>query len=127
MYCRPMDTFTHLTAWQACHQMVLAIYRATDKWPVSERYVLTSQLRRAATSVPTNIAEGTGKRGGPEMRRYLDIALGSMAEVTYQLMLARDLGYLTREQYADLEKLRNHAGKLLWGPSKTAMERGKRS
>jgi four helix bundle protein len=60
------------------------------------------------------------------MRRYLDIALGSMAEVTYQLILARDLGYLTATQYDELEALRNRAGKLLWGLSQTAMQRGKR-
>ncbi len=121
-----MDTFSHLTAWKVSHEFVLAVYRASALWPSSERYALTIQIRRSAASIPTNIAEGTGKRGGKEMRRYLDIALGSMAEATYQLILARDLEYLTPEQYTALEGLRNRAGQLLWRLHQTAMTRGAR-
>jgi four helix bundle protein len=95
--------------------MVLAIYRCTSEWPKSEQYGLTSQARRAAFSTSANIAEGSAKRGVREFRRYLDIALGSIAELTYILMLARDLGYLRAEVWGEVEAIRDHAGRLTWG------------
>lgn len=104
-----------LEAWKASHELVLAVYRGTVPWPEHERFGLTSQIRRAAASVATNIAEGSAKRGGREFRRYLDISLGSLAEVTYLLRLSRDLHYLDDKSWATLEGLRDRAGKLIWG------------
>ncbi len=95
--------------------MVLRVYEATDPWPKSERFGLALQLRRAALSVPTNMAEGAAKRGRREFRRFLDIALGSLSEVTYLLRFSRDRGLLTPELWLELENLRDTAGKLTWG------------
>ena len=74
-----MAPFERFTAWQHSHRLVVEVYRATGRWPVSERFGLAGQVRRAAVSIPTNIAEGSAKRGSREFRRYLDIALGSLA------------------------------------------------
>jgi four helix bundle protein len=94
---------------------VLAIYRITSGWPTREQYGLTSQARRAAYSITANIAEGAAKRGQRDFRRFLDISLGSIAELSYILRLARDLGYLKSEMWGEIEALRDHAGRLTWG------------
>lgn len=104
-----------LKAWLACHELVLSVYRVSATWPASERYGLTSQARRAAYSTAANIAEGSAKRSSREFRRFMDIALGSIAELTYILRLARDLGYLKPEVWGETEAMRDHAGRLTWG------------
>jgi four helix bundle protein len=104
-----------LTSWVACHELVLSVYRLTGEWPVRERYGLTSQARRAAYSAAANIAEGSAKGGVREFRRYLNIAIGSISELTYILLLARDLGYVTPEVWGEIEAMRDHAGRLTWG------------
>jgi four helix bundle protein len=104
-----------LKSWLACHDLALAIYKATKEWPKSELYGLTSQARRSAYSAAANIAEGSAKRGSAEFRRFLDISLGFLAELSYILRLARDLEYLRAEQWGELEALRDHAGRLTWG------------
>lgn len=88
-----MRPFEELRVWQAAHALTLAIYQATANFPGPEMYGLTSQLRRAAASIGSNIAEGSA-RGDTEFHQFLRISLGSAAEVEYQLLLARDLGYL---------------------------------
>jgi four helix bundle protein len=103
-----------LRAWELCHQLVLGVYRATEGWPVQERYGLTSQVRRAAASAPTNLAEGAAKHGSREFRRYVDIALGSLGETAYLLRLAKDLGVLSSEEWNSLDDLRKRAGGLTW-------------
>lgn len=109
-----MPSYERLKAWQLAYQHALAIYQLTDLFPKDERYGLTSQLRRAAFSVASNIAEGAAKRGRREFRRYLDIALGSVTEVEVGLRLARDRRYITEEQWSGIERGRNHAGVVLW-------------
>jgi four helix bundle protein len=104
-----------LKAWVACHELTLAVYRATAAWPKHEQYAMTSQARRAAFSAAANIAEGSAKRGNREFRRFLDISLGSLAELCYILLLARDLGYLPGEKWGETEAVRDHAGRLTWG------------
>jgi four helix bundle protein len=99
----------------ACHELVLSIYRVTAVWPTREQYGLTSQARRAAYSAAANIAEGSAKRGIREFRRFLNISLGSISELTYILLLARDLAYLKREEWGEIEAMRDHAGRLTWG------------
>ena len=113
----PRDGKRHerLKSWLACHTLVLAIYQLTRSWPQGELYGLTSQARRAAYSAAANIAEGSAKRGSAEFRRFLNISLGSLAELSYILLLARDLEYLKPEQWGELEALRDHAGRLTWG------------
>ena len=108
-----------LKAWVACHELVLSVYRASATWPSAERYGLTSQARRAAYSTAANIAEGSAKRGSREFRRFLDIGLGSISELTYILRLAKDLGYLKPEVWGEIEALRDHAGRLTWGLYRT--------
>ena len=109
-----MQAYERLVAWQRSHDVVLLVYRASAGWPATERYGLVSQARRAAASIPTNIAEGAAKRGSAEFRRFLDIANGSLAELSYLLRLARDLGYLSAEEWDEIEKVRDEAGRLTW-------------
>ena len=87
--------FQDLQAWQKAHQLVLAIYRMTQKFPAGERYGLVSQMRRAAVSVPANIAEGFKRRGRADKIRFYNISETSLEEVKYYLILSHDLGYTT--------------------------------
>lgn len=89
----PARTFEDLIVWQKAHAWVLAAYRFSDHFPNKEIYTLTSQLRRAAISIPANIAEGFKKAGVADKRRFMNIAQGSLEECRYYLILARDLGY----------------------------------
>jgi four helix bundle protein len=103
-----------LKAWQLAHELTLTVYRCTERWPVGERYGLTSQIRRAAAAVPTNLAEGAAKCGPREFGRFVDIALGSISEVAYLLLLAKDLGILPTEDFDRLDDLRKRTGGLSW-------------
>ena len=107
--------YQRLTAWQTCHQLALATYRITQSFPKSELYGITSQMRRAAFSAAANVAEGSAKRGPREFRRFLDIALGSLAEMSYAILFVKELGYLSETDWKELDDLRNKAGKLTWG------------
>jgi four helix bundle protein len=89
----PARCFEDLIVWQKAHQFVLAVYRFTESFPKAELYGLTSQLRRAAVSVPANIAEGFKKKGRADKARFMNIAQGSVEESRYYLLLSRDLGY----------------------------------
>jgi four helix bundle protein len=97
-----MRDFKGLAVWKKGHELALATYEATKSFPAFELYGVTSQLRRAATSIPTNIAEGCGRDGDVELARFLRIAMGSGNEVEYLLLLARDLGYLNEDVYTDV-------------------------
>ena len=92
-----------LRVWQKAHAAVVEVYRITRTFPPDERYRLTDQLCRAAASVPTNIAEGKGRGSLAEFRQFLIIARGSIEETRYLLLLAKDLGLISREAYAGLE------------------------
>jgi four helix bundle protein len=109
-----MMPYEKFEAWQLAHQLALRIYEATDSWPSEERFGLTIQLRRAALSVPTNISEDAAKRGTREFRRFLDIALGSLSEVSYLLRFSQDRGLLMPAAWLELETLRNRVGQLTW-------------
>ena len=121
-----MMPYKKLTAWQEAHALALAIYEATDAFPKTERYGLTSQLRRAGFSVAANIAEGVAKRGNREFRRFY-IAIGSLSEISYATLLAKDLGLLSSEQLARLEGRRTRAAKLVWGLYRSVARSSKRS
>jgi four helix bundle protein len=95
--------FRDLQVWEKAHKLTLGIYKATACFPREEIYGLTSQLRRAAVSIGSNIAEGCGRRGNGEFHRFLPIATGSASEVEYQLLVSRDLGFLQTEQYVQLD------------------------
>ena len=97
-----MRNYRELKVWQKAHALVLAVYKSTQSFPRIEIYGLTSQLRRASSSIPANIVEGNCRGTDPEMVRFLQIALGSAAEVDYFLLLARDLGYMKAEEHERL-------------------------
>ena len=109
-----MRAYERLDAWGRCHELTLAVYRATETFPKNELYGLTSQIRRAAVSAATNIAEGSAKRGPAEFARFLDIAVGSLNEVSYLLRLAHDLALLSPDAHSRLEAIRDEAGILTW-------------
>jgi four helix bundle protein len=89
----PSKTFTELIVWQKAHAFVLSAYKLTEVFPKSEIYGLSSQLRRAAVSIPANIAEGYKKRGPADKTRFMNMAQGSLEEVQYYLILVHDLTY----------------------------------
>jgi four helix bundle protein len=111
--------YERFDAWRVCHELALAVYAATRGWPRSELYGLTSQLRRAALSAPTNIAEGSARRGPAEFRRFLGYSLGSLSELAYLLRFARDGRFLTDEAWKELQQLRDRAAILTWRLSRS--------
>ena len=90
-------SYQDLVAWQKAMDLVADVYRFTSGFPREETYGLTSQLRRAAISVPSNIAEGQGRHGNGEFKRFLRLSLGSLMELETQVMIAERLGYLERK------------------------------
>jgi len=97
-----MQDFRHLKIWQKSHQLVLRLYKVTAKFPKDELYGLTSQMRRAAVSIPANIAEGCGRGGDAEFGRFLHIAQGSASELDYHLLLSHDLNIQSDADYSEL-------------------------
>jgi four helix bundle protein len=89
----PARSFRDLRVWQKAHEFVLAVYRYSESFPEREKYGLAHQLRRAAVSIPANIAEGFGKRSPADKARFLNMAEGSVEECRYYLILSQDLGY----------------------------------
>ena len=89
-----MQAFQNLRVWRDAHALTLAVYRATASFPKEERYGLTSQVRRSASSVAANLAEGTGRGSDADFARFVQIAAASAAETRYHLILAADLRYL---------------------------------
>lgn len=98
-----MKDFRTLKVWQKAHQFALAVYKATKTFPREELYGLTSQIRRSSMSIPTNIAEGAGRFTDKDFARFLQISMGSASEAEYQLLLARDLGFMSNEHYNTLQ------------------------
>jgi four helix bundle protein len=109
-----MATHKRFLAWQECHKLVLTVYKATECFPKHELYGLTSQLRRAALSAAVNIVEGASRRGRNELRRFLDISLGSLSEVEYELEVAGALGYLREDACPSLMNQVRRAHFLTW-------------
>ena len=94
----------NLDIWQSGMEIVKRLYELTKDWPKEEKYGLTSQVRRAAVSVPTNISEGVGRGGPKEAARFGNIALGSLYELQTLIQIANDLEYLKEEDYSDLKE-----------------------
>ncbi len=99
-----MQDFHDMKVWQKAHQIALDVYKATASFPKDELYGLTNQIRRAAVSAAANIAEGRGRGSDADFARFLQMSMGSANELEYELLLARDLGYLNIEQHKALEK-----------------------
>ena len=117
----PAKHFQDLIVWQKAHEFVLLIYQYSESFPKNELYGLTSQLRRSAVSVPSNIAEGFKKKTKPDKARFLNIAQGSLEECRYYLILAKDLGY--GETSKLMEKL-EEVSKLLEGYLSSILDSG---
>lgn len=105
--------YEDLVAWQKAYELVLSLYRVTKQFPTDERFGLTQQIRRAAVSIPSNIAEGFGRHSRADYLRFLDMARGSTYEVQTQMRLAIDLDYFNDatinilEQIAEVERILN--------------------
>ena len=94
-----------LEVWKLSHQLALDVYQVSKSFPSSEKFGLTNQLRRSASSVPTNIIEGQGRQYKKEFVQFLYIANGSLEEANYQLFLAKDLNYISNEKYKELSEI----------------------
>ena len=99
-----MRDFKKYDIWQLSHTFTLRIYSNTSLFPKDELYGITSQIRRASSSIPTNISEGCGRNSDKEFNQYLNIALGSASETEYLIILSRDLNYIDTETFEILEK-----------------------
>jgi four helix bundle protein len=108
-----MKDFRELTVWKKSHELTLLVYRSTAVYPNEELFGLTSQTRRACSSIPANIAEGCGRSGDVEFARFLQIAMGSASELDYHLLLAKDLGLLEIRNYEQLADLLVEIKKML--------------
>jgi four helix bundle protein len=108
-------SYEKFEAWQSAHRLALDVFNHTDGWPRSERFGLTAQVRRAALSIPTNIAEGAAKHGAREFARYLGIALGSSSELSYLLRFGHDRGLVADSDWEALETRRSLTGRLVYG------------
>ena len=105
--------FERLEVWRISHELALRTYEVTKSFPREERFGITAQLRRAALSIPTNLAEGNARKHPKEYLRFCDIARGSLAELRYLLRFARDLGLLSEEHFEELAKGYETVGRML--------------
>jgi four helix bundle protein len=110
---KKMRDFKELKVWQKAHRFVLDVYQQSRSFPPDERFVLVVHLRKSAISVPSNIAEGCGRESERELAQFLSIAAGSASETEYQLLLARDLGYLPPEAHRQLDDQVNEVKRML--------------
>ena len=108
-----MQNDKDLKVWEKCHQFALEIYRVTEGFPRQEMYGLTNQLRRAASSIAANIADGCGRKTKPDFANFLNMSLGSSNEAEYFVLLARDLKYITDTDYEIFSKLVNEIKAML--------------
>jgi four helix bundle protein len=99
-----MQNFKKLAVWEKSHQLTLNIYKSTSAYPKEELYGLTSQMRRSASSIPTNIAEGCGRNTQPQFARFLNISFDSASELEYQIILSKDLGFISDEIFRELSE-----------------------
>jgi len=110
-----MPNFRELKAWQCAKALAGECHKAVRKFPGGERNALGDQLLRASLSVPLNIAEGSGRKGPREFRRFLDIARGSLTETQGALELAREFGYVSPVDFEDLNARASETARILWG------------
>jgi four helix bundle protein len=95
--------YQNLVVWKEAHQLCLLIYQLTISFPTTEKYSLVTQMRRSSSSVPTNLAEGSGKSTPKDQRKFYTIARGSLEELHYQCILSKDLTYISKEQFEQLD------------------------
>lgn len=114
-----VQTFQDLIVWQKAHRLVLLVYKFTEPYPRHELFGLTSQSRRCAVSVPSNIAEGFKRRTKIDSAHFCNMAETSLEELKYDLILSRDLKYITTEQFHEAMQLAEEVGRLLNGWKKS--------
>ena len=98
-----MRNYKDLVVWEKAHRLTLVVYKSTRAFPKEEKFGLTSQIRRASASIAANLADGCGRRSDGEMGRFIQIAMGSGAELSYHLLLARDLGLLEKTMFEGMD------------------------
>jgi len=108
-----LKSYRELEAWQKGHELTLMVFRMTDRFPRTDQYGIVSQVRRSASSVPANIAEGFGRGTTKEFLRSLQIARGELEETRYFMLLSRDLGRTTQEEFNRIESLCDSTGRLM--------------
>lgn len=114
-----MGSYKDLLVWKKAIQLVKQVYLITDKFPASEKFGLVNQLRRASVSIPSNIAEGYGRRSSKERRQFIALARGSASEVETQLIIAKELDFVTDKEFEETENLLTEVLKMLAGLSKS--------
>ena len=114
-----MPGYRDLKVWQAAMRLAIEVYHLSAQLPKHETYGLTSQIQRSAVSVPSNIAEGHGRNSNKEFHHFLGVALGSLAELETQLILAQQVGYLTEELINPVLQISDEIGKMLKGLQKS--------
>ncbi len=110
-----IKTFKEILAWQKAHELAKAVYKVTETFPKSELFALTSQLRRCAVSIPSNIVEGFKRKSKKDSVHFYNIAEGSLEELKYQILLATELGYFPKEQYQAMHDLAEEVSRLING------------
>jgi len=108
------ERWQKLEVWKLADELAFRVYQVTKKFPQSELYGLTSQIRRAALSIPTNIVEGYSRKGDKELAHFVNISLGSLAEVKYLLHFSRRLGFVSGDDFDALERRYKELGGKLW-------------
>lgn len=108
-----IKNFTDLIAWKEAHKLVVLVYEVTKLFPKTELYGLTDQIKRASVSISSNIAEGFSRRSNLEKRQFYYLAKGSLTEVQNQLIVAKDVGYITKEKFLDIANQTVIVGKLI--------------
>ncbi len=119
-----IKNFTDLNTWKEAHRLVLAVYKITQNFPREELFGLTSQIRRAAISITSNVAEGFSRKSYKEKSQFYSMALGSLTEVQNQTIIARDLGYIAEKVFKEIEELVIIVSKLLNGLIKKSKTMG---
>jgi len=110
-----IKTYKNIIAWNKAHELALSVYRLTMSFPVNERFVLVSQIRRSAVSVASNIVEGFARKSKKESLRFYDYSKASLEELKYQLFLASELTFIKEKEYNKVENLSNEVGRTLNG------------
>ena len=118
-----INSFKDLIAWQVSHKLAVEIYKATENFPKHQQFGLTNQLQRAAVSVASNIAEGFARKSSNDQAHFLYMALGSVNEIQSQLLIAKDLGYITKSDFKTLDQNSIQASKLVNGLIKSCKNR----
>ena len=121
MQTKKIQSFTQLNVWKEAHKLVLLIYKTTDNFPKKETYSLIDQMRRCAISITSNIAEGFSRQGKKEKLQFYYVSKGSLTELQNQLLVARDIEYLTKKEFDSIAQQTIVVHKLLNGLIKSAI------